>query len=74
MYGLSLPDGLRDNEALPHAVITHRQQGLDGGHDEPLSEQEIVGQGLLTKSQWDEVSTYALALLRAAKDLCPSAD
>ena len=62
MYGHSLPDGLRDNEALPSAIITPTSKAFDGGHDEPLTAAEIVAQGLLTPAQWDEVSAKALAL------------
>lgn len=62
MYGLRFPDGLRDNEALPEAVITPTSKAFDGGHDEPLSAAGIVESGLLTQSQWDAVSGYALAL------------
>ncbi|MDQ2064855.1 phosphoribosylaminoimidazolesuccinocarboxamide synthase [Xinfangfangia sp. CPCC 101601] len=62
MYGHVLPDGLRDNEALPQAIITPTSKAFDGGHDEPLTAEEIVSQGLLTQAQWDEVSGYALAL------------
>ncbi|GAB1364250.1 phosphoribosylaminoimidazolesuccinocarboxamide synthase [Rhodobacter sp.] len=62
MYGHTLPDGLRDNQALPQAIITPTSKAFDGGHDEPLTAAEIVQQGLLTQKQWDEVSAYALAL------------
>ncbi|WP_149587789.1 phosphoribosylaminoimidazolesuccinocarboxamide synthase [Tabrizicola flagellatus] len=62
MYGHTLPDGLRDNEALPQAIITPTSKAFDGGHDEPLTAAEIVGTGLLTQKQWDEVSQKALAL------------
>ena len=62
MYGHRLPDGLRPNQALPQAIITPTSKAFDGGHDEPLTPQEIVAQGLLTQSQWDEVSAKALAL------------
>jgi phosphoribosylaminoimidazole-succinocarboxamide synthase len=62
MYGHTLPDGLRDNQALPQAIITPTSKAFDGGHDEPLTADEIVRTGLLTKSQWDEVSETALAL------------
>lgn len=62
MYGHVLPDGLRDNQALPQAIITPTSKAFDGGHDEPLTAAEIVATGLLTKSQWDEVSDKALAL------------
>lgn len=62
MYGHTLPDGLRDNQALPQAIITPTSKAFDGGHDEPLTAAEIVQQGLLTQAQWDDVSAKALAL------------
>jgi len=62
MYGHDLPDGLRANQALPAPIITPTSKAFDGGHDEPLTAEEIVTQGLLTQAQWDEVSAHALAL------------
>jgi phosphoribosylaminoimidazole-succinocarboxamide synthase len=62
MYGRTLPDGLRDNQVLPAAIITPTSKAFDGGHDEPLTADEIVSQGLLTAAQWAEVSAKALAL------------
>jgi phosphoribosylaminoimidazole-succinocarboxamide synthase len=62
MYGHSLPEGLRDNQVLPEAMITPTSKAFDGGHDEPLTAEEIVQTGLLTKAQWEEVSEKALAL------------
>jgi len=62
MYGMTLPDGLRDNEKLAEPVITPTSKAMDGGHDEPLSKAEILEQGLLTQAQWDTVSDYALRL------------
>jgi phosphoribosylaminoimidazole-succinocarboxamide synthase len=62
MYGHSLPDGLRDNQVLPTAIITPTSKAFDGGHDEPLTADDIVSQGLLTRAQWEEVSANALAL------------
>ncbi len=62
MYGHDFPDGMRDNQALPEAIITPTSKAFDGGHDEPLTEAEILEAGLLTKPQWDEVKVTALAL------------
>lgn len=62
MYGHTLPDGMRDNQALPQPIITPTSKAFDGGHDEPLTAADIVEQGLLTQAQWDEVSAKALAL------------
>ncbi len=69
MYGITLPDGLRDNEQLPQAIITPTSKAFDGGHDEPLSADEILAQGLLTPEQWETVSTYALALFARGQKL-----
>ncbi|MBN8897637.1 MAG: phosphoribosylaminoimidazolesuccinocarboxamide synthase [Rhodospirillales bacterium] len=62
MYGLALPDGMRDNEALPAPVITPTSKEFDGGHDAPLTPRQILENGLLTDAQWAEISTRALAL------------
>jgi phosphoribosylaminoimidazole-succinocarboxamide synthase len=62
MYGLTLPDGLQPNQKLPHTIITPTSKEFDGGHDEPLTEAEIVGRGLLTAAQWQEVTERAHAL------------
>ncbi len=62
MYGHIFPDGLRDNQALPAAIITPTTKAFDGGHDEPLTADEIIKTGLLTPAQWDDVSAKSLAL------------
>jgi phosphoribosylaminoimidazole-succinocarboxamide synthase len=69
MYGHTLPDGLRDNQALPQAIITPTSKAFDGGHDEPLTADEILASGLLTKAQWDEVSHKALALFARGQEM-----
>ncbi|PZU86195.1 MAG: phosphoribosylaminoimidazolesuccinocarboxamide synthase [Shinella sp.] len=69
MYGVTLPDGMRDNQALPQAIITPTSKAFDGGHDEPLTPEQIVSEGLLTQSQWDTVSAYALALFARGQKL-----
>ncbi|MFL5193706.1 MAG: phosphoribosylaminoimidazolesuccinocarboxamide synthase, partial [Microvirga sp.] len=62
MYGIRLADAMRDNERLPQTIITPTSKAFHGGHDEPLTPAEIVGQGLLSQEQWRTVSDYALAL------------
>lgn len=69
MYGHTLPNGLRDNQALPAPIITPTSKAFDGGHDEPLTAQDIVSQGLLTQAQWDEVSSKALTLFARGQEM-----
>jgi phosphoribosylaminoimidazole-succinocarboxamide synthase len=69
MYGVRLPDGMRDNEKLPRTIITPTTKAFHGGHDEPLTPAEIVGRRLLTEEQWGKVSAYALALFARGREM-----
>ena len=69
MYGHHLPDGMRDNQALAQAIITPTSKAFDGGHDEPLTAEAILSQGLLTPAQWDEVSAASLALFARGQQM-----
>jgi phosphoribosylaminoimidazole-succinocarboxamide synthase len=69
MYGVRLPDNLRDNEKLPKTILTPTTKAFDGGHDEPLTPGEIVSRGLLTEEQWQEVSSAAMALFERGRTM-----
>lgn len=69
MYGITLPDGMRDNEKLPTPIITPTSKEFDGGHDEPLTPDEIIEKKLLTPEQWETLSTYALSLFAKGQEL-----
>ena len=69
IYGFDFADGMRDNEALLEAIITPTSKAFDGGHDEPLTADEIIGRGLLTRARWDEVSEKALALFARGQEM-----
>ena len=62
MYGVHFPEGLRDNQRLPQPIITPTSKEFDGGHDAPLTPDEIIAKGLLTAAQWTQLCDYALAL------------
>ncbi|WP_050526795.1 phosphoribosylaminoimidazolesuccinocarboxamide synthase [Pseudorhodobacter aquimaris] len=69
MYGHNLPDGLRDNQALPTPIITPTSKAFDGGHDEPMTADEIMSQGLLSAKQWDRISAISLALFARGQEM-----
>ena len=69
MYGVTLPDGMRDNEKLAEPIITPTSKEFDGGHDEPLSAEEILEKRLVTPEHWDTVCRYALALFRRGQEM-----
>ena len=69
MYGHRFADGLRDNQKLPHTIITPTTKAEQGAHDAPLSAEEIVAGKLLTERQWREVSEKALALFACGREM-----
>jgi phosphoribosylaminoimidazole-succinocarboxamide synthase len=69
MYGHRFPDGMRDNAKLPRTIITPTTKAFHGGHDEELNEDEILGRGLLTRAQWQEVTEKALALFARGREI-----
>ena len=64
--GVRLPSGLRRHEQLPEVVVTPSTKAPLGGHDEPISETEIVKRGLVSAEVWEEVRSRALELFRFA--------
>jgi phosphoribosylaminoimidazole-succinocarboxamide synthase len=69
IYGIRFPDGLRVNQKLPSTIITPTTKARDGGHDEPLTPDEIVDRGLLTADQWRTTAELALALFAGGRDM-----
>src|SRR5580700_8494347 len=68
IYGVRLPDGLRENQKLPQTILTPTTKAAAGDHDEPLTPADIVARGPLTARQWDEVSATALALFAYGRE------
>jgi phosphoribosylaminoimidazole-succinocarboxamide synthase len=69
IYGVRFPDGLRQNQKLPSTILTPTTKASLGGHDEPITPEEIVGRGLLTAGQWRTVSELALALFARGREM-----
>jgi phosphoribosylaminoimidazole-succinocarboxamide synthase len=69
MYGIRLPEGMRENQKLSQTIITPTTKAFDAGHDEPLAAAEILERGLLSCAQWDQISAYALALFARGRQM-----
>ena len=66
MYGIDFVDGMVKNDPLPSPVITPTTKA-DSGHDQPLSEAEVVSGGWVDAERWDEVRTVALGLFERGR-------
>lgn len=61
LCGVALPDGLRENDRLPHPIITPSTKAHEG-HDEDISREEILGQNIVSEQEYVQLERYALAL------------
>ena len=62
MYGYTFPDGLLKNTPLPEHIVTPTTKAQHGGHDEPLSCDDVVERGLLPAELWERVMQAGLAV------------
>ncbi len=67
--GISLPNGLRMDEKFETPILTPSTKAEQGDHDEPISSEDIVTRGLVSKELWDEVTQKALLLFKRGTEL-----
>ena len=72
-YGIPLPDGLRKNDKLPHPIITPTTKAAKGLHDERLTRQEILGNGLVSLELWEEIEETAVSLFQRGQAIAAQA-
>ena len=58
---MKLPEGLRENERLPEPIITPTTKA-DAGHDENISREEIIAQGLVSEEDYKAMEEYTRRL------------
>ncbi|MGZ3949646.1 MAG: phosphoribosylaminoimidazolesuccinocarboxamide synthase [Flavisolibacter sp.] len=68
LCGELMPDGLKENDFFPEPIITPSTKASEG-HDEDISETEILKQGLASESEWNEIKNIALKLFARGKEL-----
>ena len=61
LCGIPLPEGMREHEAFGEPLITPSTKAHEG-HDEDISEQEILNQKLVSPHLWEQIKSVALAL------------
>ncbi|WP_209009118.1 phosphoribosylaminoimidazolesuccinocarboxamide synthase [Pseudovibrio japonicus] len=69
VYGHKLPDGLKKNQKLPKLLITPTTKPVDGGHDAPITEEEILQSQLVKPEHWHEIVEKSLALFTRGQEL-----
>ena len=68
LCGVKLPDGMRENEKFPTPIITPTTKA-DAGHDENISKEEIIAQGIVCKEDYELMEKYTYALFARGTEM-----
>lgn len=66
--GVALPDGLKENDCLPEPIITPTTKAAEG-HDEDISREEILKQGIVSESDYVQLENYTRALFARGSEM-----
>ncbi|WP_258097958.1 phosphoribosylaminoimidazolesuccinocarboxamide synthase [Marinoscillum pacificum] len=68
LCGVALPDGLKEHDKLPNPIITPTTKAHEG-HDEDISREEIIKQGLVTEEDYSKLEEYTFKLFERGTKL-----
>ena len=68
LCGISMPDGMKENDFFPQPIITPSTKAAEG-HDEDISKEEIISTGLASETDWNTLQNYALQLFERGKQI-----
>jgi phosphoribosylaminoimidazole-succinocarboxamide synthase len=68
LCGVALPDGLKENDPLPHPIITPTTKA-DFGHDEDISKEDIIKNGIVAKEEYEQLEKYTHTLYQAGVEM-----
>lgn len=66
--GVTLPDGMKENQKFPTPIITPTTKA-DEGHDENISREEIIAQGLVSEEDYVQLERYTQALFARGTEI-----
>jgi phosphoribosylaminoimidazole-succinocarboxamide synthase len=67
--GVAIPEGMRENEQFPTPIITPTTKAEIGAHDEDISREQIISQGLVSEAEYAQLEKYALALFQRGQEI-----
>ena len=65
--GVPMPEGMKENDKFPHPIITPTTKATVG-HDEDISREEIISQGLVSEEDYSYLEKKTLALFESGTE------
>ncbi len=68
LCGVQMPDGMIENQKFPEPLITPTTKA-DEGHDEDISREEIIAQGIVDKTEYEMLEDYTRKLFQRGTEM-----
>ncbi len=72
LCGVSMPDGLKENDRLPNPIITPTTKAANGEHDEDISREAILSRGIVSEEDYVVLEKYTRALYQRGTEIAAS--
>ncbi len=66
--GVTMPEGMKQNDPFPEPIITPATKAEEG-HDEDISKEDILKQGIVTPEDWEILEKYTRALFQRGSEM-----
>ncbi len=70
--GVSMPEGLKENDKFPTPIITPTTKADNGEHDADISREDILSKGIVTEEDYIVLENYTLALFQRGTEIAAS--
>ena len=66
--GVEMPEGMVENQKFPEPIITPTTKAAEG-HDEDISKEEIIAQGLVSREEYEQLEAYTRAIFQRGTEI-----
>ena len=72
LCGVTMPEGLKENDKFPTPIITPSTKADNGEHDEDISREDILAKGIVSEEDYLVLEKYTLALFQRGTEIAAS--
>jgi len=72
LCGVAMPDGMKENDRFPNPIITPTTKAANGSHDEDISREVILAQGIVSEEDYLVLEKYTRALYQRGTEIAAS--
>ena len=72
LCGVTMPEGMKENDAFPSPIITPATKAEMGDHDEDISREEIIKRGIVSEADYVVLEDYTRKLFQRGSEIAAS--